>query len=225
MNQMSKKVYISMAKSGMSLEEIHEKQKSLTETIERVLGETIEILYPAHEANPEDKPLSLLLDNLRLINDADYVVFTEDWNEDHESRLEHEIVIMYGVPYAEVSDEASTRLTIKIYVSTRRDGKSEAELEAEYHEVSRKVYRKLSGTVSLGGIRVVNEPLSYGLNPLEELHERLKQMNEADYVIFMEGSENERAGYIEKKCAEEYGMLYLNEAEINEEEENEGSND
>ena len=126
---MSKKVYISMSKSGMSLEEIRKKRTRLTETIERVLGESIEILYPEHEADPDGKPLSLLLENLRLMNDADYVVFLEVWNEDHESRLEHEIVIMYGVPYAEVSDEASTGLTIKIYISTKRDGKSEYDLE------------------------------------------------------------------------------------------------
>lgn len=222
---MTKKVYVSMPKSGKSLKEIHEKQKSLTEGIERVLGDAIELLYPEQEAKPNDKPLSLLLDNLRLINDADYVVFVEGWNEEHESRLEHEIVIMYGVPYAEISDEATTGLTIKIYVSTIRDGKSEADLEREYHEVSKKVYRKLSGTVSLSSIRTVNEAIPEGLTPIEELHERLKQMNDADYVIFMEDSENERAGYIERKCAEEYGMLCLDVAELNETEENEGSND
>ena len=223
---MTKKVYVSMPKSGMSLEEICEKQTRLTEIIERVLGEAIEILYPTYTANANNKPLSLLLDNLTLINNADYVVFLESWNEEHESRLEHEIVVMYGVPYAEISDETSNGLMIKIYVSTSRNGKNEAELENEYQEVSKKVYGKLSRTISLCGVKTVNEPLVEGMNPIEELHERLRQMNEADYVIFMEGSENERAGYIERKCAEEYKMLYLDEAEINEEtEENEGRND
>lgn len=212
MNQMAKKVYVSMPKSGKTLGEIREKQTNLIGVIERVIGESVEILYPSRETSLNDKPLSLLLDNLILINEADYIVFVEGWTEEAESRIEHEIVIMYGLPYAEVSDESTDGLTIKIYVSCIRNGKSETELESEYHEISRKVYNTLKQTIPIAGVKVVNKSISAGMKPIEELHERLKQMNESDYVIFKEGSENEREGYIERKCTEEYGLPYYEES-------------
>lgn len=216
MNQMAKKVYVSMPKSGKTLGEIREKQTNLIGVIERVIGESVEILYPSRETSLNDKPLSLLLDNLTLINEADYIAFVEGWTEEAESRIEHEIVIMYGLPYAEVSDESTDGLTIKIYVSCIRNGKSETELESEYHEISRKVYNTLKQTIPLAGVKVVNKSISAGMKPIEELHERLKQMNESDYVIFKEGSENEREGYIERKCAEEYGLPYYEESGLKE---------
>ena len=78
------KVFISQKMGGKLSEEIEEARSRATKEIKAMYGEDTEIIDTFFK-DSDRTPLELLGESIKLMSDADLVVFIYDWQEEYES--------------------------------------------------------------------------------------------------------------------------------------------
>lgn len=91
----------------------------------------------------------------------------------------------------------------KVFVSMPMKDKLRSEIVTEQGKILARVNEKLGEPVML--VESYMREL-YSQKPLECLGENIKRMAHADYAVFADGWENSRGCFIERMCAEKYGI-------------------
>lgn len=89
-----KKVYISQPMKGLTNEEIIEKRKGYVSECKRLIGEDVELIDSFFK-DCKDDPVKMLGEAIKLMADADYVFFPQDWREARGCRCEHQVACAY----------------------------------------------------------------------------------------------------------------------------------
>lgn len=89
---MSKKLFISQPMNGRSSRIIEEERKLITEKYGQEGWEVIDSIL---NLGPADA-LIYLAESIKLLNDADRVLFMKGWEKARGCRIEHEIAVAYG---------------------------------------------------------------------------------------------------------------------------------
>ena len=89
------KVFISQRMGGKLTEEIEAERARATAEIKAELGEDIEIIDTFFK-DMDGTPIELLGESIKLMSDADLVVFIYDWYEGRGCLVEHEVAELYG---------------------------------------------------------------------------------------------------------------------------------
>lgn len=89
------KVFISQKMGGKLSEEIEEARDRATKEIKAMYGEDIEII-DTFLKDSSGTPLELLGESIKLMSDADLVVFIYDWQEGRGCLVEYEVAELYG---------------------------------------------------------------------------------------------------------------------------------
>lgn len=92
------KVFISQPFHGKSEEEIMAKRKELVNKLERRYDEHIEVIDNYHKEDIPDGTgrLWFLGDSIKLMDEADLVVFAEDWECAKGCVIENQAAVLYG---------------------------------------------------------------------------------------------------------------------------------
>ena len=92
------KVFISQPMRNKTDEEILKVRADIKRKLERTYDENVEIIDSFFQEAPhEAKPLWYLGESLKLMSDADLVVFTSDWRSARGCRIERQCAIDYGL--------------------------------------------------------------------------------------------------------------------------------
>ncbi len=89
------KVFISQKMGGKLSEEIEEARGRATKEIKAMFGEDIEIIDTFFKDSGRP-PIELLGESIKLMSDADLVVFIYDWHNGRGCLIEHEVAELYG---------------------------------------------------------------------------------------------------------------------------------
>ena len=89
------KVFISQKMGGKLSKEIEEARDRATKEIKAMYGEDIEIIDTFFK-DSNGTPLELLGESIKLMSDADLVVFIYDWQEGRGCLVEHKVAELYG---------------------------------------------------------------------------------------------------------------------------------
>lgn len=89
------KVFISQKMGGKLSEEIEEARDRATKEIKAMYGEDIEIIDTFFK-DSNGTPIELLGESIKLMSDADLVVFIYDWQEGRGCLVEYEVAELYG---------------------------------------------------------------------------------------------------------------------------------
>lgn len=89
------KVFISQKMGGKLSEEIEEARDRATKEIKAMYGEDTEIIDTFFK-DSNGTPLELLGESIKLMSDADLVVFIYDWQEGRGCLIEYETAKLYG---------------------------------------------------------------------------------------------------------------------------------
>lgn len=89
------KVFISQKMGGKLSEEIEEARSRATKEIKAMYGEDTEIIDTFFK-DSDRTPLELLGESIKLMSDADLVVFIYDWQEGRGCLIEYETAELYG---------------------------------------------------------------------------------------------------------------------------------
>ena len=89
------KVFISQKMGGKLSKEIEEARDRATKEIKAMYGEDTEIIDTFFK-DSNGTPLELLGESIKLMSDADLVVFIYDWYEGRGCLVEHEVAELYG---------------------------------------------------------------------------------------------------------------------------------
>ena len=89
------KVFISQKMGGKLSKEIEEARDRATKEIKAMYGEDIEIIDTFFK-DSNGTPLELLGESIKLMSDADLVVFIYDWQEGRGCLVEHRVAELYG---------------------------------------------------------------------------------------------------------------------------------
>ena len=89
------KVFISQRMGGKLTEEIEAERARATAEIKAELGEDVEIIDTFFK-DMDGTPIELLGESIKLMSDADLVVFIYDWQEGRGCLVEHEVAELYG---------------------------------------------------------------------------------------------------------------------------------
>ena len=89
------KVFISQKMGGKLSEEIEEARSRATKEIKAMYGEDTEIIDTFFK-DSNGTPLELLGESIKLMSDADLVVFIYDWQEGRGCLVEYETAKLYG---------------------------------------------------------------------------------------------------------------------------------
>ena len=89
------KVFISQKMGGKLSEEIEEARSRATKEIKAMYGEDTEIIDTFFKDN-NGTPLELLGESIKLMSDADLVVFIYDWQEGRGCLVEYKVAELYG---------------------------------------------------------------------------------------------------------------------------------
>lgn len=93
-----KKLFISQPMRGKTDEEILAVRQRAIESVERELGEKVEVIDSFFQNVPaEVKPLWYLAKSLELLSTADVAYFAEGWGEARGCRIENTCAIEYGI--------------------------------------------------------------------------------------------------------------------------------
>jgi hypothetical protein len=95
-----KKLFISQPMKDKTDEEILEVRAKAIESVERNLGEKVEVIDSFFQNAPHDaKPLWFLGKSLELLSTADVVYFAKGWEEARGCKIENQCAIEYGLAY------------------------------------------------------------------------------------------------------------------------------
>lgn len=89
------KVFISQRMGGKLTEEIEAERARATAEIKAELGEDVEIIDTFFK-DMDGTPIELLGESIKLMSDADLVVFIYDWQEGRGCLIEYETAKLYG---------------------------------------------------------------------------------------------------------------------------------
>ena len=89
------KVFISQKMGGKLSKEIEEARDRATKEIKAMYGEDIEIIDTFFK-DSNGTSLELLGESIKLMSDADLVVFIYDWQEGRGCLVEHKVAELYG---------------------------------------------------------------------------------------------------------------------------------
>lgn len=89
------KVFISQKMGGKLSKEIEEARDRATKEIKAMYGEDTEIIDTFFKDN-NGTPLELLGESIKLMSDADLVVFIYDWQEGRGCLVEYKVAELYG---------------------------------------------------------------------------------------------------------------------------------
>ena len=94
-----KKLFISQPMRGKTNEEILAVREKAIASVERELGEKVEVIDSFFKDAPtEAKPLWYLAKALGLLATADVAYFAKGWEEARGCRIENTCAIEYGIP-------------------------------------------------------------------------------------------------------------------------------
>ena len=89
------KVFISQRMGGKLTEEIEAERARATAEIKAELGENVEIIDTFFK-DSNGTPIELLGESIKLMSDADLVVFIYDWYEGRGCLVEYKVAELYG---------------------------------------------------------------------------------------------------------------------------------
>lgn len=89
------KVFISQRMGGKTSKEIEEARAKATREIKNMFGEDTEIIDTFFKDSGRP-PIELLGESIKLMSDADLVVFINDWADGRGCLIEHEVAELYG---------------------------------------------------------------------------------------------------------------------------------
>ncbi len=93
-----KKLFISQPMHGKTDEEILAVRKKAIASVERRLGEEVEVIDSFFQSAPVDaNPLWFLGKSLELLSTADVAYFAEGWEGARGCRIEHACAAEYGI--------------------------------------------------------------------------------------------------------------------------------
>lgn len=96
------KLFVSQPMHGKTNEEILAVRAKAIESVERNLGEKVEVIDSFFQDAPVDaKPLWYLAKSLELLSTADVVYFAKDWEKYRGCRIENTCAIEYGIDVIE----------------------------------------------------------------------------------------------------------------------------
>lgn len=96
------KLFISQPMKGKTNEEILAVRAKAIESVERNLGEKVEVIDSFFQDAPVDaKPLWYLAKSLELLSTADVAYFAKDWEKYRGCRIENTCAIEYGIDVIE----------------------------------------------------------------------------------------------------------------------------
>lgn len=97
-----KKLFISQPMRGKTDEEILAERKKAIESVERNLGEPVEVIDSFFQNAPADaRPLWFLGKSLELLSTADIAYFAKGWEDARGCRIENQCAIEYGIEVIE----------------------------------------------------------------------------------------------------------------------------
>lgn len=93
-----KKLFISQPMKGRTDEEILAVRAEAVETVQRLLGEEVQVIDSFIKGAPaEARPLWYLGESLKLLSCADVAYFAKGWEGARGCRIEHDCAIAYGI--------------------------------------------------------------------------------------------------------------------------------
>ena len=96
------KLFISQPMRGKTDEEILAVREKAIESVERNLGEKVEVIDSFFQNAPADaKPLWYLGKSLELLSTADVAYFAKDWEKYRGCRIENTCAVEYGIDVIE----------------------------------------------------------------------------------------------------------------------------
>jgi hypothetical protein len=96
------KLFISQPMKGKTNEEILAVREKAIESVERNLGEKVEVIDSFFKDAPVDaKPLWYLAKSIELLATADVAYFAKDWEKYRGCRIENTCAIEYGIDVIE----------------------------------------------------------------------------------------------------------------------------
>lgn len=94
------KVFISQPMNGRTYLEIEQERQYIIKKVKKYFA-NVEIISTFIKDAPHDaKPLWLLGKSLEILSTADMIVFSRDWEDDKDCRIEHECAAQYGIKIA-----------------------------------------------------------------------------------------------------------------------------
>lgn len=97
-----KKLFISQPMKGKSDEKILRERKNAIKSVEKLLGEPVEIIDSFFQSAPVDaRPLWFLGKSLELLSTADIAYFTKGWEKARGCKIENTCAIEYGIAVIE----------------------------------------------------------------------------------------------------------------------------
>lgn len=98
------KVFISQAMRGLDNDTILAKREEILNKVKELYPDKeIELIDSFFKDAPtEAKPLWYLGDSLKLMSEADLIVFADDWESARGCKIEHECAIQYGYTFQEL---------------------------------------------------------------------------------------------------------------------------
>lgn len=93
-----KKLFISQPMNGKTDEEILKTRKKAIESVERELGEPVDVINSFFQSAPVDaRPLWFLGKSLELLSTADVVYFAKGWENARGCKIENACANEYGI--------------------------------------------------------------------------------------------------------------------------------
>ena len=93
-----KKLFISQPMRGKTDEEILAVREKAIRSVEKQVGEPVEVIDSFFQSAPVDaKPLWYLGESLKLLAEADVAYFADGWNEARGCKIEHTCAVEYNI--------------------------------------------------------------------------------------------------------------------------------
>ena len=92
-----KKLFISQPMRGKTDAEIRKERDAALDMARELFGE-FELIDSVLDLGEHKKPLCYLGESLKLLSEADIVMFLPGWEEARGCRIEHECALAYGAP-------------------------------------------------------------------------------------------------------------------------------
>lgn len=97
------KIFTSQPMRDKTHEEILSSIRAVREHLEKFFKSTnIEIIESYHPENKNKKALEALGDSIKKLEEADFAVFLDDWNQYRGCKVEHSVTEYYNVPHIEI---------------------------------------------------------------------------------------------------------------------------
>ena len=90
-----RKIFISMPINGKSPERINDNKLFLLRAATNHIHEEVELIESFSDTEQGLTPIEILGENIKRMNDADYIVFAEGFEEDKECRTEYDVAMRF----------------------------------------------------------------------------------------------------------------------------------